>query len=156
MAKVWGAVTPGPCYHTDPGCPVIRDNLEAEIRVVREYENEDAAFAAGHTDLCPLCRKAIIIQDEELKMVRLTVEQIDTMRVIRDRYDDIKNPLTLSTIAKARKRRISTCFTIVNALVKKGMLVKRLAKSGKATNGSIIPTPAGRRVLVKALAEINR
>jgi DNA-binding MarR family transcriptional regulator len=153
MAKVWGVIVPSKVYHTNRTCVSLVERVGG-FKVFREYESEHEAFMAGHTEPCPTCPRILSVMDEELKMIRLTVEQIDTMQVVQRQFDETKLPLTLSAIAKARGRKISTCHTMVKTLVKKGLLAKKMARV-KASNGSVIPTAAGRRVLAKALLIIR-
>lgn len=117
---------------------------------VAQYEDADHAFRTGHIEPCGTCAKLTFLKDEEIGMVHVTVEQIDTLKAIRRIYGETKKPMTLSQIALARKRKVSTCFRIVTTLTEKGLVLKKKGKSGrKSSNAGISLSAAGSRVLAK-------
>lgn len=147
---VWGILRPASVYHSAPNCPEILDRITRTISKPIKYANEDEAFKAGHLSMCGMCRKGVLIEYEEELYMRLTVEQISTIRIIKSVHDRTKTPLTLSQIATERKRKISTCFMLVNGLVRKGLVRKIYGKRGKkAVNRSIVPTELATKVLAK-------
>ena len=144
---VWGVVTAKPCYHTHRSCPEEK-NPRNNLGIVQRYENEGEAIKAGHYRPCPLCCHDRVVEIEGGQMIRLTVEQIDTLRAIVKIFAEKKIPLTLSQIADERGRKISTCFAIVKRLVRHGLVSKKKGVTGnKAVNGSILPTLMANKVL---------
>lgn len=146
MPIVYGVVAPAVCFHTTPLCPrIVERDWQTMSKPVR-YENAHEAVNAGHLRPCNVCAVALAVNDGE-GMIRLTVEQIDTLRVIQKIYDATKSPMTLSQIAAERKREISTCFKIVNALVEKGLIVKRRQGRPLKNSGSIVPSTRVSKIL---------
>lgn len=147
---VWGMRVATVCYHIAPDCPYLIEKDYQTMSPPTKYENEKEAVKAGHLRPCVKCCGAAAVTDDE-GMIRLTVEQIDTLRVVQRIYSETKAPLTLAQIARARERKISTCFRIVKILVKKKLLVKRCSRGGNRKNiiGSILPSHRTSKLLAK-------
>lgn len=151
MAKtVFGVVVPNVVWHSSPACPRLQIEFKYTTKPIR-YESKEDAFKAGHIRPCMWCEKDIIAEKEEGKYVRLTAEQLHTIRTISKIYLE-KGMMSLSEIAQRRDRQVSTCFVITRALVKKGLVMQDLdERTRKAKSRSIRPTAAAARV-IKQLA----
>ena len=149
MSKpVWGVVKASVAYHSTTDCPRLVDRIAGDVIRPIRYESEDAAFKAGHLQMCGMCAKGIPIEYEDGMYMRLTAEQISTLKIISSIYAKTQKPLTLSDIAVVRDRKVSTCYLLVSRLVKKGLVKKLLGKRGKkALNRSLLPTALSARVL---------
>lgn len=152
-SPAWGSVMVSSAWHVSPHCPRLKDSIRRAPAFVAQYEDADHAFKTGHNEPCGVCAKLKFFEDEEIGMVHLTVEQIDTLHAIKKVYGETGKPMTLSQIADVRKRKVSTCFRIVATLADKGLVLKKKGRAGgKAVNAGIAPSAAGSRILAKMIA----
>jgi len=150
VGDVYGVVRARLAWHDSKDCPRIREQLKAATTVLVRYESEDAAFKAGHCQPCQVCRGGVLVECGDNLFMRLTVEQIDTLKQVKRLAGQSAAPLAISSIAAARQRGTSTVTRAVNMMVDRGLLGKRRPRTGrKAPNYSIVLTSLGHRVLSK-------
>jgi DNA-binding MarR family transcriptional regulator len=147
---VFATVTPAVCYHSSPDCHLLVNNARTggHMGPTIEYASAAEAFAAGHIRPCASCLSKMAVKIEGDTYMRLTVEQLDTLRIIKKLTAQPDVRLKLRDIATARKCHVSTCYVLVRILQKK-KLVKKEYEPGhrKARSGTITPTPLAERVL---------
>lgn len=148
---VYGTVAASACYHSTPDCPVMSDyEGRRDANKPVRYDSDKAAFTAGHLRPCGVCMKYIAVHLEGETYMRLTVEQLETLRIIKRLTADPTTRLKLKDIAAARRCHVSTCYVLVRVLQKKKLIRKDYeAGARKARSGTIRPTELADKVLKK-------